>query len=242
LQVQYRGVTKNKRNLGSSIRTFTYTNNTTPIVNMRSLLFLSSSLLFTSSVFASANAEPEAAASPNDSAFVLARSVHEIAHSLMKRASQFVPNTTTAEGSTCADAFGAGYLTCREASGTSNRLCYNPSIGQTCCESSWACPMDSFCLISGSCCPNGTEAAACASALASSATSQTVVPTLSSLTSASVTGGSSGNVEVKPTGTATSAGAQSSKTPNAAAPEVKGIRNAANVGLAGLVLGAVIML
>jgi hypothetical protein len=31
---------------------------------------------------------------------------------LLKRQSQFVPNTTTAEGTTCADAFGTGYETC----------------------------------------------------------------------------------------------------------------------------------
>jgi hypothetical protein len=31
---------------------------------------------------------------------------------LSKRQEQFVPNTTTAEGSTCADAFGNGYQTC----------------------------------------------------------------------------------------------------------------------------------
>jgi hypothetical protein len=31
---------------------------------------------------------------------------------LLKRQAQFVPNTTTAEGSTCEDAFGNGYQTC----------------------------------------------------------------------------------------------------------------------------------
>jgi len=82
---------------------------------------------------------------------------------LVKR-QQFTPTTTTAEGATCADAFGDGYVTCREGSSTVNRLCYNPSLGQTCCENpgQWACPAGSFCLVSGSCCPNGKDPQSCA--------------------------------------------------------------------------------
>jgi len=82
---------------------------------------------------------------------------------LVKR-QQFTPTTTTAEGATCADAFGAGYVTCRNASDTINRLCYNPSLGQSCCGASWACPSSAFCLVEGTCCPNGQDPKSCAAA------------------------------------------------------------------------------
>jgi len=82
---------------------------------------------------------------------------------LVKR-QQFTPTTTTAEGATCADAFGAGYVTCRNATNTINRLCYNPSLGQSCCAASWACPASAFCLVEGTCCPNGQDPKSCAAA------------------------------------------------------------------------------
>lgn len=81
---------------------------------------------------------------------------------------QFQPTTTTATGDTCADAFGAGYETCREATDSTNRLCYNPSIGQTCCSNQYACPSGSFCLNSGNCCPNGLDPNTCAAMISSS--------------------------------------------------------------------------
>jgi len=163
------------------------------------------------------------------------RHAHVHPGDIFKRQSEFVPNTTTAEGSTCADAFGAGYETCREASGGQNRLCYNPSIGQTCCQSSWACPVESYCLSSGSCCPNGTDAAACAQAASSTASS-----VLSSTTSTSggSSGGSGGSSAGKTTGT--SSGTKATATPNYAADSWRS--KGANIGFAGLVLGAVIML
>jgi hypothetical protein len=34
---------------------------------------------------------------------------------LLNRRQQFTPTTTTAQGNTCADAFGAGYVTCKSA-------------------------------------------------------------------------------------------------------------------------------
>ncbi|KAL8933961.1 MAG: hypothetical protein Q9216_006132, partial [Gyalolechia sp. 2 TL-2023] len=39
----------------------------------------------------------------------------------------FVPDTSFGRGSTCADAFGAGYIDC-------NGVCYNPTQGETCCS------------------------------------------------------------------------------------------------------------
>ncbi|KAF2437007.1 hypothetical protein EJ08DRAFT_691310 [Tothia fuscella] len=82
-------------------------------------------------------------------------------NALTKR-QQFVPTTQTAAGDTCADAFGAGYQTCREKSDGKNRLCYNPTVGQTCCSASYACPNGSFCLVDPFCCPNGSDPKTCA--------------------------------------------------------------------------------
>jgi len=82
-------------------------------------------------------------------------------NALTKR-QQFEPTTQTATGSTCADAFGGGYVTCRDTTATQNRLCYNPQVGQTCCEATWACPNGSFCLSEPYCCPNGEDPKACA--------------------------------------------------------------------------------
>ncbi|KAF2103023.1 hypothetical protein NA57DRAFT_72006 [Rhizodiscina lignyota] len=66
------------------------------------------------------------------------------------------------QGSNCTEAFGAGYETCRPASASEIRLCYNPSIGQICCQNEWGCPSDSFCLIKDFCCPTGIDPSACA--------------------------------------------------------------------------------
>jgi hypothetical protein len=82
-------------------------------------------------------------------------------NALTKR-QQFVPTTQTAAGDTCAAAFGAGYETCREKTDSKNRLCYNPTAGQTCCSATWACPNGSFCLVDPYCCPNGSDPKTCA--------------------------------------------------------------------------------
>jgi hypothetical protein len=84
---------------------------------------------------------------------------------------QFTPTTQTATGNTCADAFGAGYVVCRDSSPTQNRLCYNPSAGQTCCNSQWACPSGSFCYTNGNCCPNGLSQSACDAQISAAAAS-----------------------------------------------------------------------
>ena len=53
---------------------------------------------------------------------------------LSKRQSEaFVPNSETRQGNTCVAAFGPGYIDCGPSS---NDVCYNPAVGQTCCESS----------------------------------------------------------------------------------------------------------
>ncbi|KAF2402881.1 hypothetical protein EJ06DRAFT_527862, partial [Trichodelitschia bisporula] len=87
---------------------------------------------------------------------------HADAHGLAKRDEKFVPTTHTAQGDTCAEAFGTGYITCREITPSRNRLCYNPDLGQTCCESEWACPSGSFCFLSPFCCPEGQDPKTCA--------------------------------------------------------------------------------
>ncbi|KAI4115930.1 MAG: hypothetical protein LQ345_003566 [Seirophora villosa] len=70
----------------------------------------------------------------------------------------FTPSTTFGRGSTCADAFGPGFIDC-------NGVCYNPGDGETCCAGSgdaYPCPSESFCLIDGLCCPDGLPAETCA--------------------------------------------------------------------------------
>jgi len=176
-----------------------------------------SSLFLSATVFANAHVHP-------GSPFGL----------LEKRQDQFVPNTTTAEGTTCADAFGDGYDTCRNATDSQNRLCFNPNIGQSCCQNQWACPADSFCLDDGSCCPNGTDAAACAAAGSTSSSSL-----IAATTSTAAASGSHSATATGPKATVTGANG-STATANFAADSWRS--KGANIGFAGLVLGAVVML
>ncbi|KAK3385747.1 hypothetical protein B0H63DRAFT_510470 [Podospora didyma] len=75
----------------------------------------------------------------------------------------FDPGETTGRGSTCVEAFGAGYIECVPKSATRTRpLCYNPTQGQSCCDNLWGCPRNSFCLVQDLCCPNGLDAKTCA--------------------------------------------------------------------------------
>ncbi|KAL8961249.1 MAG: hypothetical protein Q9183_005338 [Haloplaca sp. 2 TL-2023] len=79
---------------------------------------------------------------------------------LPRQDQSFTPTTSFGQGATCADAFGAGYVDC-------NGVCYNPGQGETCCPGGgddYPCPSDSFCLnVNGLCCPDGLDAATCAS-------------------------------------------------------------------------------
>jgi hypothetical protein len=104
-------------------------------------------------------------------------------NALLKR-QQFIPTTQTAAGDTCADAFGAGYLTCREKTDSKNRLCYNPTLGQACCESTWACPNGSFCLVDPFCCPNGEDPNTCAAEKGVTLSSTFVTPSATSVSAA----------------------------------------------------------
>jgi len=151
---------------------------------------------------------------------------------------QFVPTTTTAQGETCADAFGAGYVTCREKTDTQNRLCYNPDISQTCCSNSWACPSGSFCLVSPYCCPNGQDPKTCAAANGVSLSSDFMTAT-----------GSSPLSTPYPAGNHTVAGANTTGTKTSSTPYYTGVNNAAavghnvQVGIAGaLIAGAAALL
>jgi hypothetical protein len=106
-------------------------------------------------------------------------------NALTKR-QQFIPTTQTAAGDTCADAFGAGYLTCREKTDSKNRLCYNPTLGQACCESTWACPNGSFCLVDPYCCPNGEDPSTCAAEKGVTLSSTFVTPSATKVAAATV--------------------------------------------------------
>jgi len=78
------------------------------------------------------------------------------------RRQAFDPGETTGSGANCVEAFGEGYVECRPASDTKNRLCINPSLGETCCNNLWGCPADSFCLVQDLCCPTGLDPKTCA--------------------------------------------------------------------------------
>jgi len=149
---------------------------------------------------------------------------------------QFVPTTTTAQGETCADAFGDGYVTCREKSDTQNRLCYNPTIGQTCCSSSWACPSGSFCLVNPYCCPAGQDPKTCAAANGVS---------LSADFSTATASGTSATPY--PAGNHTAGAASGTGTKSASASYYTGVNGASNLqagiaGVVGLMMGAAAIL
>ncbi|KAF2665129.1 hypothetical protein BT63DRAFT_85717 [Microthyrium microscopicum] len=152
---------------------------------------------------------------------------------LIHKRQQFKPSTTTAEGSTCADAFGSGYVTCRDATTTANRLCYNPDLGQTCCSNNWACPSGAFCLASGACCPNGQSPQSCANQNGLTVSSDFHAPTSGPLISNSTVSTSSAK--------ATSANAKPSQSalPSSGASSNLG-RQA--VGVAGALLAGAALL
>jgi len=85
----------------------------------------------------------------------------------------FDPDETTGTGANCVEAFGEGYIECVPATESKPRLCINPGLGETCCDSKCTfssppqtlrfsntnidiggCPGGSFCLVQDLCCPN----------------------------------------------------------------------------------------
>ncbi|KAK3078103.1 hypothetical protein LTS18_008439, partial [Coniosporium uncinatum] len=64
------------------------------------------------------------------------------------------PSESSGSGDTCADAFGEGYVICAPETDTALELCYNPDLGEICCENTWACPDSYFCLVDPYCCPD----------------------------------------------------------------------------------------
>jgi len=83
-------------------------------------------------------------------------------HRVYNKRQAFDPTETSRPGANCVEAFGEGYIECVPATDTTNRLCINPDLGQSCCSNRWGCPEDSFCLIEPLCCPNGLDPATCA--------------------------------------------------------------------------------
>ncbi|KAF1810381.1 hypothetical protein P152DRAFT_515926 [Eremomyces bilateralis CBS 781.70] len=109
---------------------------------------------------------------------VAEENIRIVSNDLARRQSgQFVPGTISSPGASCVEAFGEGYEACREKTSSAPRLCYNPSEGHTCCSSEWACPSDSFCLVSPYCCPSGIDASSCAASLGVSAPPKTSTAT-----------------------------------------------------------------
>lgn len=127
-------------------------------------------------------------------------------------------------GATCADACGAGYITC--ASSDSTIHCFNPDAKQTCCpdNSGNSCDNGYYCTADTAggtwCCPNGMDLVACAAAysvtggLASETPKATTSPTTSPTSSAVVTTSSSSTdfVAQNATTTSTSTGTVTTRT------------------------------
>ncbi|EER40353.1 conserved hypothetical protein [Histoplasma capsulatum H143] len=112
---------------------------------MRTQIFAAAALLASSA--AATNTWTRIDTSPADSfRFLRARQGGE----------SFKPDQTNGSGETCEDAFGAGYIQC----GTTGKVCFNPNIGQSCCDG-YSCPSGSGCLTNGYCCPDDLGPKAC---------------------------------------------------------------------------------
>ncbi|KMU74429.1 hypothetical protein CISG_04500 [Coccidioides immitis RMSCC 3703] len=85
----------------------------------------------------------------------------------------------------CEKSCGPGYKTCVKPN-----MCFNPSAGETCCESGTFCPAGSYCSDAG-CCPNNMKLEDCMSAvtrtLIHQEQSSTEEPTTTSTTSTTST-------------------------------------------------------
>ncbi|KAL2141286.1 hypothetical protein VTI28DRAFT_2621 [Corynascus sepedonium] len=97
------------------------------------------------------------------------------------------------EGSTCAEACGAGYEVCTSKDKLTH--CYNPTVGEICCpdQNGGSCEQGYYCTADKKgetwCCPDGMDVEACAAAydLAGGLVSQTPPPPTSTSTKISST-------------------------------------------------------
>ncbi|KAI9755767.1 MAG: hypothetical protein M1815_004662 [Lichina confinis] len=88
------------------------------------------------------------------------RSVHSLFRRQDYDSQAFQPGSESRIGDTCEEAGGAGYINCGPAS---EKKCFNPDAGDTCCENGgWVCTTQSFCLVENWCCPDGLDPASCA--------------------------------------------------------------------------------
>ncbi|MCJ1264931.1 hypothetical protein MMC22_004806 [Lobaria immixta] len=71
----------------------------------------------------------------------------------------FIPGTRQGTGSTCVESFGPNSKLCADSG-----VCYDSSIGDSCCSEGYPCGAGSFCLIKGYCCPDGDTPVDCAAA------------------------------------------------------------------------------
>ncbi|KAL6232478.1 hypothetical protein BDW75DRAFT_19513 [Aspergillus navahoensis] len=125
--------------------------------------------------------------------------------------------------------------------GTSG-VCYSPARGDTCCpDGTWACPVGSFCLQDGYCCPEGLDPQTCAEQNGITLTSdEPTSSTTSSSTSTSSTPVIPTTSETTATNTPTSTPTSSSAVPpttTTSPPEFTGAANAQAVGGAAAILG-----
>ncbi|RKU42158.1 hypothetical protein DL546_000802 [Coniochaeta pulveracea] len=105
--------------------------------------------------------------------------------------------STCSDGATCAEACGAGYVTC--ASVDQNVHCFNPDIKQTCCpdQTGNSCDAGYYCTADTKgqtwCCPDAMDLVACAAAysVTGGLVSETAAATSTSASSSSTTSSSS---------------------------------------------------
>jgi hypothetical protein len=147
---------------------------------------------------------------------------------------QYVPDTKTAPGGTCAAAFGSGYQTCAETAPNGNRFCFNPTVGEICCSGQWVCPPGNSCSNNyGGCCPPGVPAASCTAWAAPSPT-QVKAASTSTSSSTTVVLPTVSSVPYKPSGSNGTAHTTGEQT-TAQLPKFTGAASRVELSVAGLV-------
>ncbi|MCJ1464106.1 hypothetical protein MMC07_002719 [Pseudocyphellaria aurata] len=93
----------------------------------------------------------------------------------------FIPGTRQGTSDTCIGSFGPNSKLCANSG-----VCYDSSIGDSCCSEGYPCGSGSFCLVKGYCCPDGDSPVDCAAAngITLPADFKTAAPTPKSISSA----------------------------------------------------------
>lgn len=155
---------------------------------------------------------------------------------LMKRQAGYQPTQhKCGNGATCADACGAGYITCPSNDGQTH--CYDPDIKETCCPDGTgnSCSDGYFCTQDATggtwCCPDGMSLAACAAAYSLTGTLVSETPTAAPTSGPSAT--DSGSVTTTPAPDVTTSSGISTVGPYSPVGTVSATLPAGNVTISG---------